>query len=282
MKLHATVLFAILVLSGCADEVGHGFATLESATLSASLEPGDARELDGSILTNRAYRVTVTRLEIDIASVSLESLSSGSGSSTFDPADPPAGYGSCHGGHCHHEDGRLVEYTDIEAELAAGSGGGFTEIARAEVAAKLDALASDRKRVYEFTPSRELPETEVRKVSIDVAAVTIDAEVTRGDDAAPSRRLVVNLPLEFSVDEGIELRIDRNSPARLRLVAALRLDGTIFDGIEFDDIEFDQSGEPREDAGPVAVISVSDPDDPLASRLASALAASELAVRFDG
>jgi hypothetical protein len=244
--------------------------------VSVSLEPGEARELDGAILTNRAYRVTVRELEIDVESVVLDSLSSGSGPSTFDPANPPPGYGTCHGGHCHHDDGRLVDYADIEAELRAGSGGGFTEVARAEVEARLDALASHRKRVDDFAPSRELPETELRKVRLEVGAIHIDAEVS-SDDSAPPRRLVVNLPLELSFDEGVELRIARDGPAVLRLVAALQLDGTLFD-----DIEFDQLGAPAADAGAAAAISISDPDDPLALRLASALAASDLVVRFDG
>lgn len=271
------MLFGASALFGCADEPGHGFATLESASVQVSLEPGEARAIDGAILTNRAYRVTVTRLEIDVESVALTSLSGGNGSARFDPSNPPPGYGTCHGGHCHHEDGRLVDYADIEAELAAGSGGGFTEVARAEVGQRLDALAAERKRVSEFAPSRELPETELRKVSVGLSALRVDAEVSSGDDTTSPRRLVVRVPLELSLEEGVDLRIDRDGPAVLRLAVVLRLDGTLFDDIEFDELDA-----ALRDAGVATVLEVSDPEDSLALQLATALLASELEVRFDG
>ena len=35
----------------------------------------------------------------------------------LDPAKPPAGYSLCHGGHCHADDGRLVDYAEVQTEL---------------------------------------------------------------------------------------------------------------------------------------------------------------------
>jgi hypothetical protein len=37
---------------------------------------------------------------------------------SFDPANPPPGYSLCHNGHCHSDEGALVDYEAIEAELS--------------------------------------------------------------------------------------------------------------------------------------------------------------------
>jgi len=68
------------------------------------------------------YRIALTELEITVDSLTF--VAGESAALAFDPADPPAGYSLCHSGHCHSDDGRLVDYADIAAELAGGGSSG--------------------------------------------------------------------------------------------------------------------------------------------------------------
>lgn len=111
---------ALLLPSSCALGDGDYFATVD-AELHAELEVPPDRDLgDGwqRLASDYEVRVDVLALELE----ALELLDTGGPAATFDPANPPPGYSGCHGGHCHAEDGSLVDYEEIAAELA-GSGG---------------------------------------------------------------------------------------------------------------------------------------------------------------
>ena len=95
-----------LLLLGCAFGPGHGFGEIAAADLAVAFEPGEARDLgDGWVLANTGDRFTLDTLVFTVESLDLLALEGG-GSATFDPANPPAGYSLCHGGHCHADDGR--------------------------------------------------------------------------------------------------------------------------------------------------------------------------------
>ncbi|MFP2932804.1 hypothetical protein ACLESO_48200, partial [Pyxidicoccus sp. 3LG] len=136
----------LLLLSGCALEAGEGFAVLEP-TVSAAYAPVPSREAgNGFQQLASDFQVRVDAATLGTSHVELLSAGSsgggGGGGGTFDPANPPPGYSLCHGGHCHRDDGALVDYEDIQAELDGGGGSGATTVAALHVDAELDLLAS--------------------------------------------------------------------------------------------------------------------------------------------
>jgi hypothetical protein len=93
--------------------------------LSVGLSGPETRfDTEGRVITSRDYRVAVTRVAFEVDEVAL--VAGTPGVSRFDPANPPPGYSLCHNGHCHHDDGRLVDYADIAAEVAGGASGAAT------------------------------------------------------------------------------------------------------------------------------------------------------------
>ena len=113
---------AILALAAahpaCAFDDGRPWGRL-AASLDARLAVPADRLSDGAIKTDRNYLVTLEAVDVTLTGVTVSQAAAG-GAATFDPANPPAGYSLCHNGHCHADDGRLVDYEDIAAELAGG------------------------------------------------------------------------------------------------------------------------------------------------------------------
>ena len=222
-------VFMVLALSGCALEPGTGFATLAGLDLLGEYELGAARDLgDNTLLTDLGFHVRLDALELDVARVSFEELLGGT--VDFDPANPPDGYSLCHGGHCHAADGRLVDYADIEAELA-GDSASFEPVATLSTDGTFDLLAGDRRRLESVEPSAELPATVIRRCSVDVEAVRMSGSVTAGG-LAEELLLVVDLDLDGALTTGFDLEIDRDTPAVLDLTVEVVVDGTVFDGID--------------------------------------------------
>lgn len=115
---------AVLVwaASGCATEPGQPWGAAE-LSLTVQLDvPADRQLAGGGIRTAAGYALYLQEVALEVREVSLLVRPAGSTSSVFDPADPPARYSLCHNGHCHRDDGALIEYADIEAELLAASG----------------------------------------------------------------------------------------------------------------------------------------------------------------
>jgi hypothetical protein len=116
----STGLAVATLLPACALEPGDPWGLVQpTLEVGLSVPPGRLDDT-GRLRTSDDYRVTVesVRLEVD----ALELVAGESGVLSFDPANPPPGYSLCHNGHCHADDGRLVDYADIEAELAGGGG----------------------------------------------------------------------------------------------------------------------------------------------------------------
>ncbi|MGM0557111.1 MAG: hypothetical protein ACQEVA_12080 [Myxococcota bacterium] len=116
-RITYTLLFSVLAVlaSACAMQDGEPWGWVEGgATASGSIvEEGGA---PGAQVTIDSASAT-----LGVRLVETTSSSAGSGA-TFDPQSPPDGYGLCHNGHCHSDDGELVPYEDIRAELASSGG----------------------------------------------------------------------------------------------------------------------------------------------------------------
>jgi hypothetical protein len=253
----------------CAMDAGTGFATLDEASLEISLDPGRARDLgDGTVLTDEGYEVEVQSAVVRVERMELQEVRGGTNGERFDPADPPPGYSLCHSGHCHRDDGALVDYEDIEVELAGGAEA-FSPLVTLEFNEEISMLTGRRVVADTYTPSEELPRSTPRRVVVIVSRIEIEGTVSGGNLGNDSAHLTIGLPLRTEFDATIEpMEIDRHGPERVTLSASVSVDGTLFDGIDFAAIEANGR------------VVVDDPDDPAALLLGASFAESETTARL--
>lgn len=248
----AVVLGLALGAPGCTFDRGDAFGTLE-ATLDAHLAAPADRDLgDGFQKLASDWQVRVVRFDLVVDAVLVEATTEAAVASAFDPAAPPPGYSLCHGGHCHADDGRLVSYEDIAAELATEEAGGAQLAVAIDVddldlvdavplALDCGACTLDRGRlvgvrlvasrldveleVRDGRASPRLPGTFVARGTIDLAA---------GDDTegrAPGELAAV---LDATVSEDAAPIVD--------LDLALSPDVSLLDGVDFTTLPADATG----------------------------------------
>lgn len=136
MRLAA--LGAAAVATGCAFGDGDYFARVDARLDAAFDVPADRDLGDGwqKLASNYEIRLDAATMSIDEIAL----VDTGGGAAEFDPANPPPGFSLCHNGHCHADDGRLVDYEDVAAE-AAGAGG--ATVALSFPVGSVDLLAGD-------------------------------------------------------------------------------------------------------------------------------------------
>jgi hypothetical protein len=255
-------LLAVALSSACALEPGHGFATLDAVELDARFEPGVARDIDGAVLTDRGYVVELDTFELEIDRFELQTLTDSGEPARFDEANPPEGYDLCHGGHCHAEDGSLVPYEEIEAELAGGVAA-FGTLATLPVERVVDLREGEELTLARVEPSRELPEGHVRRAALHFTRVALSGSVSEGG-LQNSLPFTVSLNVDARATGALDMPIDRDAPGRFLLQAELAFDGTLLDGIDFVDT--------------AESVDIDDPDDERAARLIDALTDTALAL----
>lgn len=108
--------------TACTLSPGEPWAQIVGATAEASLaSPPERFDESGRLLTAKSYGVA---LESIVATLTTLALDQAEGEAlAFDPANPPAGFSLCHNGHCHADDGRLVDYEQVAAEAGASTSG---------------------------------------------------------------------------------------------------------------------------------------------------------------
>jgi hypothetical protein len=223
---------ALALLPACTLDEGHGFASLRSAELAIAFEPG-ARAYEGYVLTDLGHRILVDSFTVEIDRVELQKLTSTGEAGAFDPAEPPPGYTLCHGGHCHAEDGRLVDYAHVEAELASG------EVRHVPVVTlPVNRTASLSRRVElvldDVEPSRELPQVSLGRAVLVFSRVELTGVVEPASENAAAAPLSLRLDEAFTFHGDLVLVVSRDGPDTLRLGASLDIDGTLFDGVNWD------------------------------------------------
>ena len=227
-------LLPALLLAGCAFEPGGPFATVEPSLEARYAElPGrDAGERFQRLSSD--YQVKLTRAELRLDAVGL--LQGAGGAASFDPASPPPGYGLCHGGHCHRDDGALVSYEEIEAELAGGAAGLTTALVLP--VGERDLLAGGR-GALSCEPACELGLGTVRRIEAHASRLVLEGVVR--DGRAEARIAETRFRLEAAlapsaegvIGAAIELPIDRDSPPGIRLALTLELTARLFDEVDW-------------------------------------------------
>ncbi|WP_164016943.1 hypothetical protein [Pyxidicoccus trucidator] len=246
--MRARLLLPLLLLSGCALDAGEGFAVLEP-TVSAGYTPLPSRDVgNGFQQLASDYQVRVDAAALGVSHVELLSAATGGGGGgggggTFDPANPPPGYSLCHGGHCHRDDGALVDYEDIQAELDGGGGSSAVTLAALHVDAELDLLASET-LTPECEPDCELPRGTVSRARWDVTALRLQG-VVKDRRATPRFEGERPFRLDLAVEGGeeaeplmelsapLDIPSDREHKPRVLLALALSLSPTVFDALDW-------------------------------------------------
>lgn len=225
-------LASILALVGCAFEDGQPWGEARFA-FEAAFEVTPDR-LDGdAIRTSTDYRVHVEAAELSLDAVILRFAAAG-GAIGFDPADPPAGYSLCHNGHCHSDDGRLVDYADIDIELASGGpsvGAPVTAPVALTVNGPPVPLA-----LGACADGCDLPRGAFSSVEVQIRSMRFVLEVSdrRADPRIEvGRRITLTLDAPVVVTAALTGAADRGAPVNHDINGRLRLGGAAFDGLDW-------------------------------------------------
>lgn len=243
----AFLFLSCLTLGGCAWEPGQGFAVVEPIVRAAYELLADRTADNDYQRLSSDYQVRVTSASMRLSNIELIAIAAGPGS--FNPASPPPGYSLCHGGHCHRDDGALIPYEQIIAEM--GGGGGSTTVATLPVAEPLDLLAAEPRPV-ECMPDCALPEASVSQGRWGVEELLLEGTVRDGR-ATPrfpgERRFrweLTRAPQSEApaavLDGTVDLPSDRSTPPRAKLDLNLVLTAALFDPLDWSALKQDDTG----------------------------------------
>lgn len=216
MTRRLIIAAALAAAPACAWTDGSPFAEVD-IRLAVAFD-GAGREVAGDAgwyRLNTNYQVRIDALELELDALTL--LDSGGGAAAFDPANPPPGYSLCHNGHCHHDDGRLVSYDEIIAELAEGGG---ATAALAVPIGTVDALAGVERALCD--PPCALGLADVGLATVTVSALTIEGTV-RDAPGGPGR-LDGEQPFAIALAEPVTLSGALSLPADRTHDPDVRLD----------------------------------------------------------
>ena len=222
----------VCLASACAWDEGQAWGVAE-VSLAVRFAPPVSRLVEGRLRTARDYALRIDTMDLEVREVSL-ALGADAGAA-FDPANPPEGFGLCHGGHCHADDGRLVPYSEVAA--TGGSGGSsLVRVADAEVALS----ASPAPVPLEACPEAcELLPGDLVSLRVGVTAIRVRGESI---DLRPDPRLPEDgLPFDLDIPLGVEVAVPLTGavgdgePLHVGLAATLSLTPRAFDAIDFAD-----------------------------------------------
>lgn len=208
-------------------------------SLAVTFAPEDARMTpEGWLKTSLDYALDVEELVATVDAVTL-TVSEEQVELSFDPASPPPGYSLCHGGHCHANDGSLVDYEDVERSLASGGGGG--SVLALPVASGPVALARQAVPV-EVEPCEEgcvLERGQLTNVAVAMSALTLRATVYDLRPTDDARLPAGGVPLVALVEGSlltsaeVAQALDGSEPSGLALSTLLSVSPGLFDGVDF-------------------------------------------------
>lgn len=223
-------LTVMLLATGCGFTDGEPWATA-SSTVAVRFDD-NGRASDGGVPTADDFLVADLALDLDVTSISF-SASSGGGS--FDPANPPEGYSLCHNGHCHHDDGRLVDYEDIELELS-GATSSVVWTAYVNASAELGPGAP-AVTLPSTCDECSLPQGDIGAVTLRVASGTLRATVSdrrTGDRVRLPEPIEVDVALpEFEWTTPIRIPVDGRAKPRVDAELSAVVPVEVLDGLDW-------------------------------------------------
>jgi len=191
-------LVAFAGLAGCTFADGEPWGTVEGRMQSRGLEQTGA--VPEEIEIDRA------ELAAEVVLESVTSQAQGSGGS-FDPSNPPPGYTLCHNGHCHSEEGELVAYEEVRAEMNA-SGGTSTET----LGTWTTSLEVTEGGTVELPGISIDEETSVDRLSLEATNLVIEGTYRDGQTEIPLEARLGSF--ELGRLEGLDVGVGPESPPR--------------------------------------------------------------------
>lgn len=235
----AACVACVLSAGGCTFSDGDPWGRLDLSA-QARLEDNAGRfDASGALLTPQNVRVALERLDVTFASVEVIVNSVDAGPTGFDPANPPAGYSLCHNGHCHRDDGALVDYEDIEAELAVGAGGGGAPVGRVIDAAVALSRTPQALPMEPCVDDCELGRGQLGAARLTLTRLTLTGRAYPIDPALSSLpeagvEVALDLPLQLVFAIPLEGRIDDGEPVGVDLALDFVLTTKLLDGLDWE------------------------------------------------
>ena len=237
VKALAVIASAVGLVS-CTLQPGVSFGTLAGATLEARFQPPASRlDAEGRLKTASGYRLRIDALKLVPRQLDFQSTSGKAGTGgSFDPANPPKGYSLCHGGHCHRDDGALISYEEIEAELSGGALSTVTVLSL-PVTTPFDLLSgSATASLVQGQAGRQLNRGKWSKSVLQFTTLTASGSV---EDPTAFNRLggqthswsLTLSPSAFS--QLIDVSIDREHGERIAIASTFTLSETLWDEVDF-------------------------------------------------
>lgn len=225
-----TLALCAALTAGCAFSDGEPFAVVTARLEASAPVPEDRALEDGWQRLASDYQVRLEAVELEAGAFELVEL--GGGGIGFDPANPPPGYSLCHNGHCHSDEGGLVSYEEIAAELA-GSGGEERVVMQLPVGSL--ELVGGVDRELSCVPDCELPLTEIGLIRLPAGPIRLAGQVR---DSRAEPRFEGELDFEGSVAEvtwiaSTSIPADREADPEVGLVLGLELVSRYLDGVDF-------------------------------------------------
>jgi hypothetical protein len=235
--LRGAALLLLSGLTGCAFGPGEPLALVEASLRAEYLVPEDRASADGFARLSSDYQVRIDTFTLEIEAVELRGRQAGGGGAggTFDPANPPPGYSLCHSGHCHRDDGELIPYEDIRAELARGGVDTVVVVMTLPVGRAYE-LMDGEVTALECEPDCALGEVPVSSMTALVRDIRIEGVVR--DARQPSRlagevAFTLTAPVELTLAAPLQLPADRATPPLAVLEVGLRGRPQLFDGVDW-------------------------------------------------
>jgi hypothetical protein len=230
-----TLIPLLLVSTGCGLGPGEPFATLSARIVAQYAQPAGRAASDGFQKLSTDYQVKFSTLRLDATTLELVDLGSGA-TLAFDPANPPPGYGLCHNGHCHRDDGALIDYAVISAEV---TGGGGPSVVSSLPVQELDVLAGTSLPLP-CGDGCALPPARLGQVRLRVRGVTAEGVVRdgRAQPRLPEQpfRLQALLPEGSELSTPAEIEVSRHASPRVDMTLAVLLGASLLDGLPLEQL----------------------------------------------
>ena len=248
------VIFYVVIIplifssfSGCAFSDGEPWGQAEFH-LTGSFDFSERQDEQARLKTTTNYALEIDVLEVTFDSLSL-AMRQGERTLSFDPSEPPVGYSLCHNGHCHSDDGRLVSYEDIAAELAGSGESGFSVHLPLEGSFVLNSIPSEFTGAWSCSDQCQLQRGHLNLVTLQVHSLTIRGRVYDRQEGDYRRlpesgiALSLTIPLNLSFERIIEGVVDRVEPVGVGIHVYFELTNKLFDSINWVDFVEDNTTE---------------------------------------
>ena len=218
MSRFAITAAIALMVAGCTFEPGNPWGYLDTELTADAVDDSGGAEL---------HTQSVRFGEFELRAPG----DAGGGVDDFDPADPPPGFTLCHQDHCHHEDGGIYTYDEIEEGTGLDPDQPVS-IKRVDLATGPLDLLQSAGFAEQFSIADE---TRVNEVAVAVDELAVEGTIDDGDKSVD-----VDISLAMStrpLSTGVLYEFGRDEPETQQMELQIRWPDDLFDDLaELDDL----------------------------------------------